>query len=51
MVVKGVDVLKLEFLFDVFVFLVNVFIDLLINNVGVLGKEGLGDWDFYIIDY
>ena len=50
-VVIGVDVSKPEFLPDALAPLANVSIDLLINNAGVLGKEGLGDWDPHTIDY
>jgi len=50
-VVSGVDVAKPELLREKLSELLNINIDLLINNAGVLGREGIEDWDPNTIDY
>ncbi len=50
-VVKGVDVSNPDALADSLKPLLNTKIDLLINNAGVLGREGIEDWDPNTIDY
>ncbi|MEW9796779.1 SDR family oxidoreductase [Alteromonas sp. CYL-A6] len=50
-VISGVDVSKPEHLKDALKPLAGVDIDLLVNNAGVLGKEGVDDWDPHTIDY
>lgn len=50
-VIKGVDVSKPETLTEALSELLSISIDLLINNAGVLGVEGLDDWDPNTIDY
>lgn len=50
-VIDNVDLSKPETLADVLSDLLNVQIDVLINNAGVLGIESLQDWDPATIDY
>ncbi|MCB4437905.1 SDR family oxidoreductase [Alteromonas sp. McT4-15] len=50
-VVKGVDVSQPDTLAEKLAPLMDINIDLLINNAGVLGRENIEDWDPNTIDY
>lgn len=50
-IITGVDVSQPETLGDRLASLLDVEIDLLINNAGVLGRESIDDWDPHTIDY
>lgn len=50
-VITGVDVSQPETLADKLAPLLDIEIDLLINNAGVLGRESIDDWDPHTIDY
>ncbi|MEC9478631.1 MAG: SDR family NAD(P)-dependent oxidoreductase, partial [Pseudomonadota bacterium] len=50
-IIKGVDVSQPEMLAEKLAPLMDVNIDLLINNAGVLGRESIDDWDPNTIDY
>jgi len=50
-IVNGVDVSQPDSLPEKLAPLMDVDIDLLINNAGVLGRESLNDWDPNTIDY
>lgn len=50
-IISGVDVSKPDTLGEKLAPLMEVKIDLLINNAGVLGREGIDDWDPNTIDY
>lgn len=50
-VVKGVDVSQPDTLAEKLAPLMDINIDLVINNAGVLGRENIEDWDPNTIDY
>ncbi|WDT84363.1 SDR family oxidoreductase [Alteromonas sp. 009811495] len=50
-IVKGVDVSQPDTLAEKLAPLMDINIDLLINNAGVLGRENIEDWDPNTIDY
>jgi len=50
-IIKGVDVSQPDMLAEKLAPLMDVKIDLLINNAGVLGRESIDDWDPNTIDY
>jgi len=50
-IVKGVDVSQPDTLAEKLAPLMDINIDILINNAGVLGRENIEDWDPNTIDY
>jgi NAD(P)-dependent dehydrogenase (short-subunit alcohol dehydrogenase family) len=50
-IVKGVDVSQPDTLAEKLAPLMDINIDLVINNAGVLGRENIEDWDPNTIDY